>query len=80
MLDSQRGSETGTWKVQTEYRQIKQRTDGTKRMNLIGHGEAEALPERFGPPAEWHDKVGPGEAAAAAGSSGAVLQAGGFGR
>lgn len=62
------------------YRQLKQRTDGTKRMDPIGHGETEALPERFGPPAQRHDKVGPGEVAAAAGSSRAVLQAGGFRR
>lgn len=39
-----------------------------------------AVPDGFGSSAERHDEVRPGEAGAAAGSSGAVMQAGGLGR
>lgn len=48
--------------------------------NLIGSVEAEAVPDGLGPPAGRHDEVRPAEADAAAGSPGAVLQAGGLGR
>lgn len=45
-----------------------------------GGTEDEEVPHGSGSSAGRHDEVGPGEAGAAAGSSGAVLKAGGLGR
>lgn len=59
-------------------------TDKAERLSencerVIGSEEAVAVPEGYGPSAGRHEEVRPGEATAA-GSSGAVLQAGGLGR
>ena len=59
-------------------------TDKAERLSencehVTGSEEVVAVPVGYGPSARRHDEVWPGEAAAA-GSSGAVLQAGGLGR